>query len=181
MKKLIVPLILGITATQLGAGEKQKDSFRAAEENIVATTKTAIPAALVGQWQIGSLTAANFYDPGAQRWNEPSGCGLFLILQANGEYRFGVGEQITSTDYFLYQEGTVAINGAEIVFTPKMGSEFTRDICVHEDNERASTKNELQAATLKFEFVAKQADGRGAKLMLTNEAGEQIILQSRAQ
>ena len=181
MKKLIVTLILGISATQLSAGEKQNDSVRAAEESIVANTKAAVPAALVGQWQNGSLATANFYDPSMQRWNEPSGCGLFLILKASGEYRLGAGEQITSTDYFLYQEGTVAINGTEIVLTPKMGSEFTRDVCVHEDDERVSTKNELQAATLKFKLVAKQADGRGTKLMLTNAAGEQIILQSGAQ
>lgn len=181
MKKLIVTLIIGITAAQLSAGEKQKDSVRAAEENTVATTKAAVPAALVGQWQSGSLAAANFYDPSTQRWNEPSGHGLFLIVQANGEYRFGAGEQITSTDYFLYQEGTVAIKGSEIVLSPKLGREYTRDVCVHEDDERVSNKNELQAATLKFKLVAKQADGRGAMLVLINEQGEQISLQSGAQ
>lgn len=180
MKKLIVTLIIGISAAQLIAGEKQKDSVRAAEKNTVATTKAAVPAALVGEWQSGFLAAVNFYNPSTQQWSEPNGRGMFLIVQANGEYRFGAGEQITSTDYFLYHEGTVAINGAEIVLAPKMGREYTRDVCTHEDDQRASTRNELQAATLKFQLVADQADGRSAKLVLTNEHGEQVILRPNA-
>jgi len=175
VKKLIVTLIIGISAAQLMSGEKQKDSARAAE------SKAAVPAALVGQWQSGSISTANFYNADAQQWSDPSGRGMFLIVHANGEYRFGAGEQITSTDYFLYQEGSVASNGAEIVLTPKMGSEFTRDVCIHAEDQRASTKNELQTTSLKFQIVANQADGRGAELVLTNEHGEQVMLRLRAQ
>jgi hypothetical protein len=102
---------------------------------------------------------------------------MFLILQANGEYRFGAGEEITTTDYYFYQEGTFEINGAEIVLSPKMGSQFERDICVHEENQRASTADELRAATLKFRVALDQLDACGAKLVLSNENGEQITLQ----
>ena len=97
MKNLIVTLMIGISAAQLTGGEKEKKA--------VANSNAAIPAALVGQWQSGSLAAANFYNPSTQQWSEPNGRGIFLIVQANGEYRFGAGEQITTTDYFLYQEG----------------------------------------------------------------------------
>ena len=181
MKKLIVTLIIGISAAQLMGGAKQKNPVGAIKKDGVVTSKAAVPAALVGQWRSGSLTAANFYNPNTQQWSEPSGRGIFLIVQANGEYRFGAGEQITSTDYFLYQEGTIAINGSQIVLSPKMGREFTRDICVHEDDQRASTKDELRAATLKFRIVADHADARGAKLVLTNKHGELITLRPNTQ
>jgi len=181
MKNLIVTLMIGISAAQLMGGAKQKNPVGANEKGGVATSKAAVPAALVGQWQSGSLAAANFYNSSTQQWNEPNGRGMFLIVQANGEYRFGAGEQIMSTDYYFYQEGNIAINGSEIVLSPKMGRECARDVRTHEEDQRASTTNELQAATLKFQIVADQADGRGAKLVLTNENGEQIILRSRVQ
>jgi hypothetical protein len=174
MKNLIVTLIVGISAAQLMGSEKQY----AVAKDSVATSKAA---ALVGQWQSGSLAAANFYNSSTQQWSEPNGRGMFLIVQANGEYRFGAGEEISTTDYFLYHEGTIAINGSEIVLSPKMGSEYTRDVCTHEEDQRASTKDELQAATLKFQIVADQANGRGAKLVLINEHGELVTLRPSAQ
>jgi hypothetical protein len=102
MRKSIVTLVsAGLLATFMGS-EKQ---YAVAKDG-VATSKAAVPAALVGQWQSGSLAAANFYNSSTQQWSEPNGRGMFLILQANGEYRFGAGEEITTTDYYFYQEGT---------------------------------------------------------------------------
>jgi hypothetical protein len=177
MRKSIVVLVsAGLLAAFLGS-EKQ---YAVAKEG-VATSKAAVPAALVGQWQSGSLAATNFYNSSSQHWNEPNGRGMFLIMQANGEYRLGVGEQITTTDYYFYQEGTIAINGAEIVLSPKKGSQFERDVCVHDEDQRASSKDELQGATLKFQIVADQAEAHGAKLVLTNEHGELITLRPSAQ
>jgi hypothetical protein len=158
-------------------GVNPKNPIGATEKDGVATSKAAVPAALVGQWQSGSLAAANFYNPSTQQWSEPNGRGIFLIVQANGEYRFGAGEEITTTDYYLYQEGMVEINGAEIVLSPKKGSQFERDVCVHEEDQRASTKDELQTATLKFQIVSDQAESR---LVLINENGEQITLRPSA-
>jgi len=173
MRKSIVALVsAGLLATFMG-GEKQL----AVAKDGVATSKAAVPAALVGQWQSGSLAAANFYNPSTQQWSEPSGRGIFLIVQANGEYRFGAGEQITSIDYFLYQEGTVAINGSQIVLSPKMGRECARDVRTHEEDQRASTPNELQPSTLKFQIVLDQAEPR---LVLTNEDGGQVTLRPSA-
>ncbi|MGH7598699.1 MAG: hypothetical protein ACREOI_20280 [bacterium] len=173
MRNSIVALVsAGLLATFMGS-EKQ---YAVAKDD-VATSKAAVPAALVGQWQSGSLAAANFYNSSTRQWNEPSGRGMFLIVQANGEYRFGAGEQITTTDYFVYHEGSIAIDGAEIVLSPKMGREYTNDVCTHEDDQHASTQDELRAAKLKFQIVADQA---GAKLVLTNENGEQITLRPNA-
>lgn len=169
MKNLIVTLMIGISAAQLTGGEKEKKA--------VANSSAAIPAALVGQWLSGSLAAANFYNPSTQQWNEPNGRGIFLIVQANGEYRFGAGEQITTIDYFLYHEGSVASNGSEIVLLPKMGSEYVHDVCTHEEEQRASTQDELRAAPLKFQIVADGADARSAKLVLITENGELITLR----
>ncbi len=173
MRKSIVALVsAGLLATFIG-GEKQ----HAVAKDGVATAKAPVPAALVGQWQSGSLAAANFYNSNTRQWNEPSGRGIFLIVQANGEYHFGAGEEISTTDYYLYQEGTIAINGSEIVLSPKMGSEYTHDVCTYEENQRAATKDELEAATLKFQLVADQA---GATLVLTNEHGGQVTLRPSA-
>lgn len=113
MKNFIFTLILGIGVAQLAAGEKEK--------KVAANSNAAVPAALVGAWQSGAISPANFYNSNTQQWQEPNGRGFFLILQANGAYRFGAGEQITSLDYFLYHEGGVAINGAEIVLSPQNG------------------------------------------------------------
>ncbi|MCI0690796.1 hypothetical protein L0337_02190 [candidate division KSB1 bacterium] len=173
MRKSIVALVsAGLLAAFMGS-EKQ---LAIAKEG-VATSKAAVPAALVGQWQSGSLAAANFYNSSTQQWSEPNGRGMFLILQANGEYRFGAGEEITTTDYYFYQEGTFSINGAEIVLSPKMGSQFERDVCVHEEDQRASTQNELRAATLKFQLVSNQAESH---LVLINEHGERVMLRPNA-
>jgi hypothetical protein len=173
MRKSIVALVsAGLLAAFMGS-EKQ---LAIAKEG-GAASKAAVPAALVGQWNSGSLAAANFYNSSTQKWSEPNGRGMFLILQANGVYRFGAGEEITTTDYYFYQEGTFSINGAEIVLSPKMGSQFERDVCVHEEDQRASTEDELQAAKLKFRIVLDQVDACGAKLALSNENGEQITLQ----
>jgi hypothetical protein len=179
MKNLIVTLMIGISAAQLMGGEKQPavaNPIGATEKDGVATSKAAVPAALVGQWKSGSL-AANFYNSSTQQWSEPNGRGMFLILQANGEYRFGAGEEIVTTDYYLYQEGTIAINGAEIVLSPKMGSQFERDVCVHEEDQRASSKDELQAAKLKFQIVLDQGE---PNLVLINERGGQVTLRPSA-
>ncbi|MDZ7362020.1 MAG: hypothetical protein ONB46_15045 [candidate division KSB1 bacterium] len=173
MRKSIVALVsAGLLAAFFGS-EKQ---YAIAKDG-VATSKAAVPAALVGQWKSGSLAVANFYNSSTQQWNEPNGRGMFLILQANGEYRFGAGEEITTTDYYLYQEGTFAINGAEIVLSPKMGRQFERDVCVHEEDQRASSQDELQAATLKFRIVMDQAE---ARLVLINENGGQVTLRPSA-
>jgi len=173
MRKSIVVLVsAGLLATFMGS-EKQ----HAVAKDSVATSKAAVPAALVGQWQSGSLAAANFYNSSTQQWSEPNGRGMFLIVQANGEYRFGAGEQIATTDYYFYQEGNIAINGSEIVLFPKMGSEYTNDVCTHDDDQRASTQDELRAATLKFQIVSDQAQ---PCLVLTNEHGERVTLQPNA-
>jgi hypothetical protein len=170
MRKSILTLVsAGLLAAFMGS-EKQ---YAIAKDGIA----TAKAAALVGQWQSGSLAAANFYNPSTQQWNEPNGRGMFLILQANGEYRLGAGEEITTTDYYFYQEGTFSINGAEIALSPKMGSQFERDVCTHEEDQHASSKDELQTATLKFRIVMDQAEPR---LVLTNADGGQVTLRPSA-
>ena len=173
MRKSIVVLVsTGLLSAFMGS-EKQ---YAVAKDG-VATSKTAVPAALVGQWQSGSLAAANFYNSSSQQWSEPNGRGMFLVLQANGQYRLGAGEEITTTDYYFYQEGTFSINGAEIALAPKMGSEYVRDVCTHDEDQQAATPNELQAATLKFRIVMEQA---GPHLVLTNEDGGQVTLRPSA-
>lgn len=177
MRKSILVLVgTGLLVTFMGSEKENAVAMEGA-----ASSKAAVPVALVGQWRSGSLDAANYYDSNTQQWNEPNGRGMFLIVRANGEYRFGAGEEITTTDYYLYQEGTISMNGSQMVLTPKLGCEYTRDVCTHEEDQSASTKNELQASTLKFQIVMDQAGARGAKLVLTNEQGELITLRSNAQ
>jgi hypothetical protein len=154
----------------------------AGEKNGVAATKTAVPTTLVGQWQSGSLAATNFYDPGTQQWSGPSGRGIFLIVQADGKYRFGAGEQIATTQYFLYQEGTVTIDGSSLVFTPKAASEYTRDASAPQrKSQRAASPGELQPSTMRFQIVPDQANRLGSSLLLTDEHGEMITLRADAQ
>lgn len=172
MKKFIVTLIIGMSAAQLMSSEKQNDSA------VVGESKAAVPVALIGVWQSGSIAPVNFYDANKQQWNAPNGRGMFLIVQANGQYRFGVGEQITYTDYFTYEEGVVANYGAEIVLAPKMGSKYTRDICVHTEEQQAMSKLELSNSTLKFQINSTPS---GPRFVLTNEFGESITLQLKTQ
>ncbi len=181
MKNLLATLIIGISAAQLmGVARQQTDMNPggANEQNGVAASQAAVPAALVGKWHSGSLAATNFYDASTQQWNEPNGRGMFLIVQANGEYCFGAGEQIAATQYFIYQEGSVAIHGSQLVLAPQAGSEYARDLSA---TQRAASKAELQASTFKYQIVQDRNEAQGAKLVLTNEYGEVVTLRQRAQ
>lgn len=175
MKNLIVALIIGAGVAQAMGGAPQKNSL-VAEEKRVASTNAAVPAALVGEWQSGSLVAENFYDSNTQQWREPHGRGMFLIVQPNGGYRFGAGEQIAATQYFIYQEGTVAIQGSQVVFAPQAGSEFARD---NKTTQHASSKDALQVSTFTFQIV--QHNDSSTQLVMIDEHGEIITLQRSAQ
>ena len=175
MKNLIATLVIGISAAQLMGGVPQKNSV--ADEKNSASSNVALPAALIGQWQSGSLSAEKFYNPSTQQWDEPAGRGIFLIVQANGDYRFGGGEKIANLQYFVYQEGKVAVQDSQLQLSPQAGSEYTRDASA---SQCAASQRELQASTFKFQVVQDARDGRATKLLLTDEHGEVVTLLSSA-
>ena len=180
MKNLIATLVIGISAAQLMGADQMNATAANGNDGAVAS-KAALPASLVGQWESGSLAATNFYDASTQQWQAPNGRGMFLVVLPNGEYRFGAGEQIATTQYFIYQEGTVAIQGSEIVFSPKAGSDCARDINASQrQDQHASRPQELQPSTFQFRIVPDQANAHGAKLMLSDVHGKLVTLQASA-
>ena len=185
MRKSVVVLVAsGLLTAFMGLEKPQAVANPAGEgeKNGVATSKTAIPTNLAGQWQSGSLAVANFYNRDSQQWMEPAGRGIFLIVQANGTYRFGAGEQISTTHYFLYQEGTVTIDGSYVVFTPNAGSEYASDAGTFQGNrQRASGQSELRPSTMRFQIEQDQVNHLGARLVLTDEHGARTTLHANLQ
>jgi hypothetical protein len=179
MRKSVVVLVASGLLTAFMGSEKPHvlaKSIGATKKDCTTVSNAAVPAALVGQWQSGSLATASFYDPGTQQWNEPTGRGIFLIVEADGAYRFGAGEQIATTHYFLYQEGTVTINESQMVFSPQIGSEYTRETSAPQRHDQhAATQAELQPSTLKFKIVSDQGS---SNLVLIDEHGEMITLRA---
>lgn len=186
MKKAIALLIIGIGLAPVLAGGKQPATAAAGvtESSGPANSRLEVPAALVGRWSNGSITAANFYNSEAQQWRAPQGTGLFLTVQADGRYSLGGGECVGAGEeaitYFFYQEGTITAGESQIVLNPFTGTDYTQcgGIAAREEQWLAA-ENELQPSSFRFQIVA-EASGK-ATLVLINEQGEQVSLRQSAE
>ena len=188
MRTSITKLIIaGILATTMGFEHQLAPAYAAIPgvdkgKEGQAELATTVPTALVGTWHSGSLAASNFYNHKTQEWGEPSGRGVFLVVQADGGYRFGAGEVIAATQYFIYQEGTITIVDSHLVLSAQTASEYSRDASgAPRHNQRAATGDERQPATLEYQIVMDPADSHQPSLVLTNDQGERLTLRQIAQ
>jgi hypothetical protein len=81
---------------------------------------------LVGAWQRGEVTSANFYDPDTQQFAPQTGAGAWYRFNADGTYSFGefgygTDDQGCALSGWVYQEGTLSIAGGKLTTTPTSG------------------------------------------------------------
>jgi hypothetical protein len=77
----------------------------------------SLPAALVGEWDRGSVSTVGFYNPGTGAWGNPGGTGSAYHFNADGSYTYAgllsAGGTCGLTDFF-WEEGTATVvNGAQ--------------------------------------------------------------------
>lgn len=102
------------------------------------TPRTSVPAALVGEWQSGTVSSVNFYNPATGAWGTPSGTGMFFKFTPDGYYEKGVLLQSSlyghTTTFFAYNKGTITVKDSVIVIYPTYGKIKSVDNMVAENN-----------------------------------------------
>jgi hypothetical protein len=105
-----------------------------AQGNRTSYYKQGMVQSLVGGWQRGDVTAANFYDPDTQTFAPQEGAGAWYRFHADGTYRYGefgygTDNQGCALAGWVYQEGTVAIAGGRLTTTPTSGMVRVDNAC----------------------------------------------------
>lgn len=98
------------------------------------TPRTAVPAELVGSWYTGTISTVNYYNPTTGQWSPPSGTGITYSLTADGYYeKSGLLQSSLygcTTTLFVYNKGTVVVDGNKISLYPTYGRVKSQDNCV---------------------------------------------------
>lgn len=117
------------------------------------TPRTSVPAALVGEWQSGTVSSVNFYNPTTGAWGAPSGTGMFFKFKPDGYYEKGVLLQSSlsghTTTFFAYNKGTMTVKNNVIVIYPTYGRIKSVDNMVQENNYEKD--DELVSETMLWE------------------------------
>jgi hypothetical protein len=117
------------------------------------TPRTSVPAALVGEWQTGTVSSVNFYNPTTGVWGAPSGTGMFFKFTQDGYYEKGVLLQSSlyghTSTFFAYNKGTMTVEDNMIVLYPTYGKIKSVDNMVQENNYEKP--DELKSETMLWE------------------------------
>ena len=122
-------------------------------ENIDNTPRTQVPTALTGEWQSGTISSVNFFNPATGAWGAPSGTGMFFKFTQEGYYEKGVFLQSSlyghTMTFFAYNKGTMTVEDNVIVIYPTYGRIKSIDNMVEENNYEKP--DELTPATMFWE------------------------------
>jgi len=114
------------------------------------TPRTSVPLDLVGEWQTGTVSSVNFYNPVTGVWGAPSGTGIFFKFTQDGYYEKGVLLQSSlyghTMTFFAYNKGTLTIEDSVIITYPTYGRIKSTDNMVQENNYEKN--DELKSETL---------------------------------
>jgi len=117
------------------------------------TPKTVVPSVLVGEWQTGTMSSVNFYNPTTGVWGTPSGTGMFFKFTQDGYYEKGLLIQSSlyghTMTFFAYNKGTMTVKDNEIVLYPTYGRIKSVDNMVQQNNYEKP--DELKSETLLWE------------------------------
>jgi hypothetical protein len=117
------------------------------------TPRTSVPATLVGEWQSGTVSSVNFYNPTTGVWGAPSGTGMFFKFTQDGYYEKGVLLQSSlyghTSTFFAYNKGTMTVEDNMIVLYPTYGKIKSVDNMVQENNYEKP--DELKSETILWE------------------------------
>ncbi|MFC4453781.1 hypothetical protein [Deinococcus sonorensis] len=85
---------------------------------------TALPAELQGEWNYGTISPIEYYDPTSGQYAEASGTSDILKFTADGTYeRTGITVVTTyncTSKILLHQTGIVTLSGTTLTLTPKV-------------------------------------------------------------
>lgn len=171
-------VIFALTAFSIKA---QPQAAVAAASDDKQISKATNPSVLVGTWRNGNIATLDFYNAQTGEWQNRTGEGMFLTIQANGEYRLGsvVTTYLNGSEarHQLFQQGTVVIFGTQLVLQPTSGYTEALENC---SSQRAvnlqAGANDLLISTFAFEIVAEKNVPYRPSLVLTSEVGEKITL-----
>ena len=108
------------------------------DDNKNNTPRTSVPAVLVAEWQSGTVSSVNFYNPNTGAWGAPSGTGMFFKFSKDGYYEKGVLLQSSlyghTTTFFAYNKGTMTVEDDVIVLYPTYGIIKSVDNWITENN-----------------------------------------------
>ena len=131
------------------------------------------PAGLIGNWQSGSISSINFYNPATGSWAAPSGTGMSYSLSADGQYVYAGLLQTSmygcTKSFFAYETGSWQAQGATLTLTPKSGRGKFADTCTPSSNYDKPKPLKKQT----FAFALKREESTGDQnLCLTGDTGE---------
>jgi len=117
------------------------------------TPRTAVPVYLTGDWQTGTISSIDFFNPVTGVFGPPSGVGMFFKFTQDGYYEKGVLLQSTlyghTMTFFAYNKGTMTIEDSVIVLYPTYGRIKSEDNMVPENNYEKP--DELDSETMLWE------------------------------
>lgn len=115
--------------------------------------RTFVPVALVGEWQSGTVSSVNFYNPATGTWAPPSGTGMFFNFKADGNYEKGVLLQSSlyghSSTFYAYNRGSFTVQDNQIILYPPYGRIKSVDSWIAENNYEKA--DELSSETMLWE------------------------------
>jgi hypothetical protein len=155
LKKLLSLFAVAIVVTFALSLIGCKESPTKVDDNKIDdnTPRTSLAAALVGEWQTGTVSSVNFYNPTTGVFGPPSGTGMFFKFTQEGYYEKGVLLQSSlyghTMTFFAYNKGTMTVEGDNIVLYPTYGKIKSVDNMVQENNYEKP--DELKSETMLWE------------------------------
>lgn len=105
-----------------------------AGESSTSYYKQGMAESLVGTWQRGAVTSANFYDADTKSFAPQDGEGSWYHFNADGTYtfgEFGYGTDVNGCALtgWVYLQGTVSVSGSKLTTTPVSGVSRVDNAC----------------------------------------------------
>ncbi|WP_224998698.1 hypothetical protein [Cesiribacter sp. SM1] len=132
-----------------------------------------VPAALLGDWIMGTASPVDFYNPATGSWGAPSGKGLYLQLHADGSFALSTVIQVTNynctTQIATFYRGAVVVEGVQLTLEPS----YTRQ--KHHSNcyTHLNSDKEVPSTPLPFSWRMDEYANGADKLVLIWPDGEE--------
>ena len=138
--------------------------------SIVAQSRTAVPAELIGTWSEGSASILQEQNMTTGALSSKYGSSIGYEITADGTFQYAGLMKSTmygcTTTLWNDQRGKISVDGDRITFTPRKDYWLNTNSCYPSANKE--TNKELQAKTYNFEVGAKE----GKEWLCLREVGK---------
>jgi len=130
--------------------------------------RSGMAASLVGVWKSATLTPQGFYDATNDQFDLNSPMGMWFRFNADATYEFGEHNQTPPDDsgcvseFWIYQKGTITVNGGQIAVAPKTGTLRLMNQC----NPDGVTQNPWLDNTRTYVWLYRDRDTTDIKLVM---------------